>query len=48
VFAGSGAAHEACEERWRDEDLVRRAGNALPPETLADEAELTARGEPLP
>jgi hypothetical protein len=29
-------------------DAFRRAANALAPEALADEAELTIRGEPLP
>jgi hypothetical protein len=29
-------------------DTRRRAGNALSPEALADEAELTIRGEELP
>jgi hypothetical protein len=45
AFADGSAAHEACEDRWRAEGVVRRAGNASTPEALADEAELTIRGE---
>ena len=44
-FADNTAAHLECEDAWYVEDVMRRARNALSPETLADEAEVTMRGE---
>ncbi len=43
-FADGTAAHMTCEDAWEVERLRARAGNALSPEALADEAEVTARG----
>ena len=44
VADGTGA-HHACHERAEVERLRARAANALSSEVLADEAEVTIRGE---
>jgi hypothetical protein len=45
MFADGTGAHHACRERAEVERIRARAANALSAETLADEAELTIRGE---
>jgi len=47
-FADGSAAHLTCEDRWELQRLRARAENALTPDALADEAEVTVRGGPLP
>ena len=47
-FADGTAAHDDCEGRWYAEDRLRRSAALFSPEALADEAEVTLRGEPLP
>jgi hypothetical protein len=45
VLADGTAAHHACAE-WAEVERIRRRGeNALSPDALADEAEVTVRGE---
>jgi hypothetical protein len=48
MLADGTALHHGCAERFHVERIRRRAENASSPEALADEAELTVRGEPLP
>jgi hypothetical protein len=48
VFGDGTAAHHACDERAEREHIRQRAENAISPEALGDEAELTIRGEALP
>jgi hypothetical protein len=45
VFADGSAAHHACDEHAELARIRHRAAGAFTPEALADEAELTARGE---
>jgi hypothetical protein len=47
MFADGTAAHHACHERTEVEHIRARAANALSAEALADEAEVTIRGEEL-
>jgi hypothetical protein len=44
-FADGTAAHDDCETRWHVEDRLRRGRAMFSPEVLADEAEVTLRGE---
>ncbi len=48
MFADGSEAHHACRERAEVERVRARAGNALSVLALADEAEVTVRGEVLP
>jgi hypothetical protein len=48
ALVSGGSAHEACKDRWHVEDVRYRAADALSPDALADEAEVTIRGEPPP
>jgi hypothetical protein len=48
MFADGTGAHHACHERAEVERIRARAANAMMPAALADEAEVTARGEELP
>jgi hypothetical protein len=48
TFADGTGAHHACHERAEVARIRARAANALSPEALGDEAEVTIRGEPLP
>ncbi len=48
MFADGSGAHHACHERAEVERVRARAGNALSVLALADEAEVTVRGEVLP
>jgi hypothetical protein len=41
MFGGGSAAHASCDAA----DTLRRALNALSPEAMADEAEVTLRGD---
>jgi hypothetical protein len=45
VFADGTAAHHACNDRPKAERVCRRPGADGSPESLADEAEVTVRGE---
>ena len=47
MFGDGTAAHHACHERAEVERIRARAANALSAEALADEAEVTVRGEEL-
>jgi hypothetical protein len=48
IFGDGTGAHHACHERAEVERVCRRAANAVSPAALADEAEVTVRGEELP
>jgi hypothetical protein len=49
AFADGGSAHVACYERAEAARIRAAARRAVEsPDALADEAELTAHGEPLP
>ncbi len=47
MFVDGTGAHHACHERAEVERIRARAANAMTPAALADEAEVTARGEEL-
>ena len=47
TFADGTAAHLGCHDRAEVERYRRRAANATTPAVLADEAEVTVRGEKL-
>ena len=48
TFADGTGAHHACHERAEVDRVRARAANALSAEALADEVEVTVRGEELP
>jgi hypothetical protein len=49
VILGDGTAlHQRCSETFHVERIRRLARNTHSPDAMADEAELTAGGEPLP
>jgi hypothetical protein len=48
IFGDGTGAHHACHERAEVTRIRARADNALSPAALADEAEVTVRGEELP
>jgi hypothetical protein len=48
ILADGTALHHGCAERFHVERIRRLAENAFSPDAMADEAELTLQGEPLP